>query len=921
MAINNRRLLFYTASALAILAAVAALSSHASAAAVDISFTLKDTDTTCRQWTPGQAAMWNFSLWMNGTDTSLITTPTYVWIDDSKAPAMQADSWVMILTASGNQLVNPPSYDSANSNELAIGSGVFTAGPQTLDVHLYASEHIPPAPPTNVTLQITPSEDSENKDHNFTVTATTHRQGVGTVIRKVNVCVHVPPKPRYDMGNFVQTLQSAANSDIRVSFWIKNVGNTQDWYYCNVSVPRDDWTWTFEQGINIGPNITNLTNIGQNLTIKVLVHVPERALAKENSTVSLNCTSIKDSSLFFYPPYTKIEVLQVFFMSASIIGDSTLSGIPGDQLRFLFQVQNRGNGPDHGIARIVAPTNLSWDSLVSPGDFDLGPFLEAHDSEEAQFLVTIPPNTVIFTYDFFVNVTSSANVTSNPITQLRFHVSVKQIYVPVVSPVAVEYGAPAQEIVFSFTIKNGGNGRDSLLIDVINLSDWRVFLSPPIGEKLLEVSEEAGFQATVIVPKDLTKAQVGSYPQLIRITSKYAQLDIGANIFVETNLTVVIRPRASCTLDPAETDKELNPYTFPDNIATANFILALANTGNGGDSISVSATFPEGFNVTLSPIHLPMAILETKAVLVSIVAPAELASGQYTIRVTARSDIITQANCTSEYRLDIFHLDASLSTNVQSTIQDPTDPGKDVPPIVTDRMTQVEGYFVKFRLTIQNAGQRAIAAGSLSFTVWDTFDCNGKEPVEAANNTCGTHQVYNWTNPTNIITGVGGSVPVNFTYFAPDYLCFDADVCHRTSPPPPVNAHHLVFRLAMKSEAVTSNNEASLSVEVLPRGVLVPPAVAAPFPVAIVAAGAGVAGLVGFAFWYRFVRKPKVDEDLYASIYGGGTAVPQAPSPQSQSVDQYFATQQGPQVDNRPAGMTDEQLEEARRMYGDSYGR
>src|SRR5258707_851703 len=147
--------------------------------------------------------------------------------------------------------------------------------------------------------------------------------------------------------------------------------------------------------INIGPNITNLMNINQNLTVRVSVHVPANALAKENSTVSLNCTSIKaNPPIYVYPPYTRIEVTQYFYIFARIVGDSKLSGIPGDQVRFNFLVQNQGNGPDHGVARIVAPSNLSWDALCSPCDFDLSPLNESGDNSPAQFLVTIPLGTV-----------------------------------------------------------------------------------------------------------------------------------------------------------------------------------------------------------------------------------------------------------------------------------------------------------------------------------------------------------------------------------------------------------------------------------------------------------------------------------------------------------------------------------------------
>jgi hypothetical protein len=327
--------------------------------------------------------------------------------------------------------------------------------------------------------------------------------------------------------------------------------------------------------------------------------------------------------------------------------------------------------------------------------------------------------------------------------------------------------------------------------------------------------------------------------------------------------------------------------------------------------------------VTLSPIHLQLSILETKAVLVSIIAPAALGTGQYEVNITAQSDIASSARCTSVYRLDIFHLGAALSSTIQSTIQNPEDPDADVQPVTLNPVTQVEGFLVKFRLTVSNAGQRAIAAGSLQLNVWDSYDCGGRTPIDAKNSTCGgPFRVFNWTNPTNIITGIGGSVPVEFSYFAPEYMCFDTDVCRRTDPPPPVNAHRLEFVLTMNYEANTADNGANLTVELLPKAIIRPPDVAAPFPVAVAGAGIGVAGLLGFVFWYRFVRKPKVDEDLYASIYGGEGA-PAQPQP-GQAVDQYFAAQQQAEAAPAPGQgqtMTDAQLEEARRLYGDDYGR
>ena len=920
MAHKNRSYIALTLATLSLVLGSALLASPASAAAVDLSFTFKaGEDTSCRQWQPGQQAYFNLSLLMNGTDTSLITTPTYVWVDDSTAPAMRGDSWVTILSASGDFGSNPGSYDTQRGNAFVVGDAGYSPSDQGLDVYLYSGSHLPtPAPPTNISLSLTPSPDSENKNHYFNISAQTHRVGTPTVTRKIPLCVHIPPKPRFDMGARDDSLEAAAESSLTVQFWLQNLGNTQDFFYCNVTVPRDDWTWSFSSGIRYegGLNFTNLLNLSQNLTIKVNVTVPKEARARENSTVSLNCESDKarqlEINLFVYPPYTRVEVIQYYFVTGSIPSGSPslLAGVPGDQVRFDFLVQNLGNGPDQGYARLVAgdfPTWQNWDTLVTPSDFALPWKGDPGSNQTAQFLVTIPTNTPVLTYKFTLNISSVVNGT--PITSRHFQVQVKQVYIPLVSPVAAQTGQIGKEVVFNFTIGNGGNYLDSLTIQVFNLSDWKVFLSPPQGKKLLDSGATFAFQATVIVPRELLKAQVGIYNQTVRVGSEYAQLDLGLSVFVEVSLSVIILPQIACGLDPPETNTEINPFAFPNSVATANYVLALGNLGNGGDAVTMTAQAPTGFNVTLEPSHHQLNITGTKAVLVKITAPPGLAAGDYEINVTGRSDFRASAVCYAVFRLSSYHLDAAINPTIQSYVTNPQDTGADVPVLTAPVVSQVEGYLVRFRVLLENHGDRAIPAYAASVVVYDDLACT-RVPIGAKNDTCGSNRVFNWTNSLNIIKD--GNMYFEFSYTAPEYLCFDEDICHRREPPPPANAHVLRFVVTLKNEADTANNQATVTVEDLPGIILQPAAVAAQLPVVPIVFGVSIVGLVGFAYWYRFVRKPKVDEDLYASIYGGGhgtqpvqAVIDQAPS----------GTHHGPQ------GMTDEQLDEARRMYGDDYGR
>ena len=134
---------------LALLFSTLFVATPASAAAVDLSFTLKaGEDASCRQWNPNETVSWNFTLAMSGTDSSLITTPTYVWINDSGAPAMQDDGWIGVLAASGDAIASPPSYDAAYSNDLVTGTALYSPSDQGMDLYLYSAGR--GAPVTNI---------------------------------------------------------------------------------------------------------------------------------------------------------------------------------------------------------------------------------------------------------------------------------------------------------------------------------------------------------------------------------------------------------------------------------------------------------------------------------------------------------------------------------------------------------------------------------------------------------------------------------------------------------------------------------------------------------------------------------------------------------------------------------------------------
>ena len=164
-------------------------------------------------------------------------------------------------------------------------------------------------------------------------------------------------------------------------------------------------------------------------------------------------------------------------------------------------------------------------------------------------------------------------------------------------------------------------------------------------------------------------------------------------------------------------------------------------------------------------------------------------------------------------------IDGALSPHVAAFVQDPARPGDDpVPSAAPEELSQVEGFQVFFRLTVENRGTAILAPGSAHLAIDDSFECP-RPPVGAVDNTCGTRRVGNWSNEAQI--NVGGNASVSFRYWAPEFLCFDRDACCQETPPP--NVHTLRAVLTVDADSDLTNNEVGLVVEVLPALVLCAP--------------------------------------------------------------------------------------------------
>lgn len=728
------------AAAVALLAA-ACLAPSASAALVDLSLAYAPAEpTTCRAWSGSGTVSWNVTLAMNGTDTTLTTTPTYVTVDNSTIPV--ADGWSFLLVAT-NIGAGPPSYDDANSSTFAAGNAAYNPGPGALDLELYSGSHVPPAAPAKIAVILTPSAASSGGVHTFNLVATTHRAGLASqVVTTLSLCVSLPTYPAFDVGGATSSLQGAANSTVIATFWLNNTGDGVDTYACRGVLDNASFVWWFASGLKAG-NLTNATSPGGNITIRIAVFFPADALAGTNVSVALNCSSETDTALMHETAPTTVTIPQIYWIECFAGADVTLAAHPGENVTFDIGLRNRGNGPDTAVLSISGG-NLSWDLLLAPTSLDLG----VDESGNASLRVGIPPGALVFTYDFDVNLTSI--VPGKPVCVLRFHVPVLQQYAPAVSEPPAEAGLPGGEVTFAFTVKNSGNALDSMIIDIANLSGWAVFLSPPIGEKLLQAGEETEFQATVRVPLN---AVPGTYSQVVRISSKYAQLDLSASIFDEANLTVIVGATCGVSLSSEFPGWTVDPAGAAPGTTRWEVPVSLTNDGNALANFTVSVEAVEVVNALVTEGPYALEGFMDIDVGLEVFVNDSLPAGTYHFTVHAAGTCV--GDPAASLAVNVTVLRGAVSMEVWT--------GAFGAPGSTqnqsgDTLRAPENTTINFWLNVTNHGTAPVRAGAVVVQLRDTTVC---PVVPAGPNSC-EDRLYEVTLTADLMPGQSVVLPVPY---------------------------------------------------------------------------------------------------------------------------------------------------------------
>jgi len=718
--------------------------------------------------------------------------------------------------------------------------------PQVFDFVLAKAEKC------NLTMTISPAPDQLNQTYWFKVNVWPRKDvsgidshSVGVVIPQIagfEIMVWNPP-PRTEYP-------AIPPSTVTIRFALYNTGNGIDRFLVRGESSRSDagWTLDFESGIDefgFSPDLPAdpLKKCPHFIDVKVPIPAGERALV--TAYVTVNATSMFNVTKQMPPAFVQITSLQYYNFQVYVNGPDKKDGVPGEEVEFQIRINNQGNGWDTFSIKPV------WDKDLNPGfiasanprtiDIDL------NDRGTVQYIVKVPTDAPKKTYFFTVEVQSSSPELS-PVTK-SFAIEVGQHFaIEMNPPIQKASTIPGGNLEFDVTVRNTGNGLDSIVIkDILGApGSWLTYTQPP--EVTLLHAEEAIIKIIVIIPSKFDEAPIGSYNIMVPAVSSRSEASAEANLIIaitqfyriewlyqDEELTNPERPVAPPgSIRPR---RSFNPYER-NNI---DITLEVKNFGNGGDNITTSgySTDPR-ITVKLTPQFTLLRRDQIKFVKVRIEVPEDLLPGVYSLFANVSSQ-------DADFIERVVPIDFEIE-NYDARVPDiPTFIDTDGRDVVRSEINVLPKANLSFKLKIENNGTR-----TLSVVTVRAFD-NYYQKNELV-----SWNFFNFTTPP---IAVGDRYIVGERPFTP------------TNPPLYWRAnrsgdHNLEFRIFYEDQAEVTNDVSDVDVTVeklegdfdgcAENAVLLGTIIAAVIAVVIVA---------GYVFALR--RKPQVDGDLYSSIYGG----------------------------------------------------
>jgi CSLREA domain-containing protein len=291
--------------------------------------------------------------------------------------------------------------------------------------------------------------------------------------------------------------------------------------------------------------------------------------------------------------------------------DVTLSGGPGQQLRYVHNLTNTGTGQDTFTITTAPPSG--WTASVEGGPTFT---LAKGETRQIAVLITIPTNPPPAPGNFTTTVTATSANNPQVADSVTDTTTVQAAAVPAISAAAAQNADPGATVTFSHTLTNVGNQNGSFDLQIIPPPGWTIVTSPTTP---ITLTQGASQQFSLAVRSPDT-ALAGPYGITARASTS-GQSGITAQVVDEVNINRI--PGLELRLDPANQPTLVKPDTT--KVSTVvSYTFALTNTGNFTDDIALAAAVQEanvplGWSARVDPPSVTLAARTSQRVTVGVI--------------------------------------------------------------------------------------------------------------------------------------------------------------------------------------------------------------------------------------------------------------------------------------------------------------
>lgn len=429
-----------------------------------------------------------------------------------------------------------------------------------------------------------------------------------------------------------------------IRFAIYNTGNGIDQFLIRGECSRAHAGWDMEivSGVDemgLTPWLPSDMGKKQPHSIDVKVTIPASEWAGVTAQITINATSMFNTSMEIPPAFASVTSLQYFDFEVYIAGPDARESLPGNEVDFEMRIENLGNGWDTFYIKPIWDSELNPRFIASanPRTIDI----DWMSNGIVHYIVKIPDGAPKKTFFFNAEIRSTSPELA--IVTKTFAVHVGQYYSiellsdgdPKVSTV------PGVDLVFELTVRNAGNGLDSIIMDdMIGIPmGWSAYTHPP--EVTLLQYQEATVIVYVIVSSRFEEAPIGLH--ILTVPAVSSCSDARAELLLEVEIVQYHRiewvwetyPLSTSPGWPIYPSVRFNPYMR--NVTGIS--IDIKNYGNGRDLVCLDWYSPDPrVRLHFGPHIVALDPEETRSVRFNIVVETDIPPGIYNVFVNATSE-------------------------------------------------------------------------------------------------------------------------------------------------------------------------------------------------------------------------------------------------------------------------------------------